>query len=121
MNNTGEIGRKCRISILVIDNTQLGSLFGEPKHRFDEVVSVRTANPRRAQDDMARVCVSDTEFSGKLGASIHTGWPGGIGLHVSRLFVSVEYVVGGKMHNGRSGLCRGLGDGLRAGHVDRLG
>ena len=120
-NNLGQIGSKCRISVLVIDNPKFGALSAQSKHGLDEVVSEWAADPRRAQDKMARVGQSDTMFTCKLTTSVDANRSRGVRLYVRRTFAPIKDVVGRKMNDRGSGLCSGLGDGFRAHGVDRLG
>ncbi len=120
-DNFGEIGSKCRISVLVIDDPQLGPLFAQSKYGLDEVVSEWAADPRSAQYQMARVRPSHTMFTCKLSPPVDANRPRSIRLNVRRIFAAIEYVVRREMDDRYPGLCGGLGDGFCSNDVDRLG
>jgi hypothetical protein len=96
---------------MVVDNAQLRPLLTEPQHYGHKVMAVRTIDPRRPDDGMARRRSAHGILAGSLADAIGAQRIDRIALAISvprRL--AIEHAVGGDMDQRQSSPRAGVGD-----------
>src|SRR4051794_32970925 len=80
--------------IPVVDDTDSIPLVSNSEHRPHEILPERSVNPRRSEDDVARIFLRDGNFTLQFGLAVDAPGIRPVIFHIGTHLRPIEYVIG---------------------------